>query len=76
VTKNAESRSEPAAKSMVAVVKVNGQRIAHYVPWINYYDLDQASRAEPGEWVIVEPATPYDEMAIWDPYRERFPDIP
>jgi hypothetical protein len=70
ITEEQRPRQGPAAKSMVSIRERGGRRIACYVPWINYYDLDVISRLEPGEWTIVEPAEPYEEAVRWDPYNE------
>jgi hypothetical protein len=55
----------PAAASMISVRQEPQGRVGQYVPWINYYDLDEASRREPGRWEIVDPATTYAESVVW-----------
>jgi hypothetical protein len=55
----------PAAGSMISVRQESERRIGRYVPWINYYDLDEASRREPERWEIIDPATRYAESVVW-----------
>ncbi|WP_248965110.1 DinB family protein [Sphaerisporangium perillae] len=61
----------PATPSMVSVLEQRGRRVAGYLPWINYYDIDEAARREPGVWSTVEPAERYSALVEWRPYGLR-----
>jgi len=70
---NVEQRDKggPARPSMVSVMEQDGRRVAGYLPWINYYDVDEAARKDPDSWSIVDPAEPYTEEVEWRPYGMR-----
>lgn len=61
----------PATPSMVSVLEQDGRRVAGYVPWINYYDIDEAARKDPEGWSTVEPAEHYSALVEWRPYGMR-----
>jgi DinB superfamily len=61
----------PATLSMISVVPEDGSRVASYVPWINYYDLDKQKRQDPDHWQVIDPAAPYKERVQWRPYGNR-----
>ena len=55
----------PADNAFVLVYRT-GQ--ARYVSWIGYFDVEYASRREPGAWEIVEPASPFQREVDWIPF--------
>jgi hypothetical protein len=59
----------PAGGSFVLVgVSNGGGARARYISWITYADLDEAEKAEPGRWTIVEPPVPYSGRVTWLPF--------
>jgi DinB superfamily len=71
VTEEQRPQDGPAAPSMVSVLRQGGRRVAGYIPWINYYDIDEAARQEPDAWRVIEPPQPYAEEVDWKPYGLR-----
>ena len=71
VTEEQRPQDGPAAPSMVSVLRRDDRRVAGYIPWINYYDIDEAARQEPDAWRVVEPPQPYAEDVDWRPYGLR-----
>lgn len=65
----------PADGSMVSVVTTGDRRVARYVSWINYYELDEISRMEPGLWRLVEPPAAYEAVVEWHPFASPA-DVP
>jgi hypothetical protein len=65
-----ECRPEgPAENSFVEVRHLDGdRRVARYLSWIGYGDLDDAEAAEPGKWQLVEPPAPYEARVDWVPF--------
>jgi hypothetical protein len=59
----------PAKNSIVEVRQGDGARVARYLSWIGYGDLDDAEADEPRVWELVEPAEPYDARADWRPFN-------
>jgi hypothetical protein len=57
----------PAENSFV-LVELSTQARARYISWIGYFDIEYASRREPGAWTLVEPATHYEKDVDWRPY--------
>lgn len=65
-------RGGPAAGSILALIELGKDLpVAGYLPWINYYDVDELAGREPGAWRIVEPAERYRGIVWWAPYRTR-----
>jgi len=61
----------PARPSMISVIEQSGRRVGGYLPWLNYYDLDEAARKDPEAWTIIEPAMAFCEEVEWRPYGLR-----
>jgi len=55
----------PADNAFVLVYQT-GQ--ARYVSWIGYFDIEYASRREPGAWEIVEPPSAFQREVDWFPF--------
>lgn len=58
----------PAENAWIFVEQTPEGRKARYISWINYYDVEFASRREPGRWSTVEPPAAYEGEAEWRPY--------
>jgi hypothetical protein len=57
----------PAENSFV-LIELSSHPRARYISWIGYFDVEYASRREPGAWTLVEPATIYENDVDWQPY--------
>jgi len=71
ITEEQRPQGGPAAPSMVSVLRQGDRRVAGYIPWINYYDVDEAARKEPDAWRVIEPPQPYLADVDWKPYGLR-----
>jgi len=68
-----ESRPEgPAENAIVEVKHYKNKKLACYVPWVGYFDLDRELDKSPKHWRIVEPAVDYSaESILWQPFKNN-----
>lgn len=57
----------PAENAFVMVQQQGEHRIAKYISWINYHDIEYAMTIESG-WELIEPGTEYSVSLAWQPY--------
>jgi hypothetical protein len=67
----------PAESAFVYIDKTDsaGPR-ARYLSWINLYDIENASRRQPGQWQLVEPLRRHAARARWLPFGWGAPAFP
>lgn len=67
----------PAENSFILIEADGEPRRARYLSWIGYFDIEYANLRQPGQWILVEPATHYEDQVDWHPYGwERAECVP